>query len=69
MNLPTTFIEGPYILKPYAFKYFFQDSSISVISRDVSLSWNGGKIRVVKTSEPNTLDKQPIEIDTITFIY
>jgi hypothetical protein len=68
-NLPSTFIEGPYILKPYAFMFFFQDSSISVISRDVSLSWNGGNILKLRTKEPNKFDKQPNDIDTIAFIY
>ena len=44
-NMPSKFDEGPYILKSYAFQFYFEGQHIPVIrANDVAMRFNGGAI-------------------------
>lgn len=52
-NLPSRFRDGPYILKTYAFPYYYQKNDINIRSNAETLSLENDRISVIKIEKDN----------------
>lgn len=55
-NLPSTFVEGPYVLKPYALRFYYGVDRPTVRAEAVTLTLRGGVPRAV-SSAPDPLSE------------